>query len=157
MQNAKRKTAGATLAMAVAGLVGCAANGSGTSDTAAPLAAASNKTDMMHCYGANVCKGHNDCKTSANACASHGSCKGQGFVGVPVGACGDIGGEKKDDVIWQASTADLIHCSGVNICKGHNDCKTADNACAGHASCKGTGFVAIPAKACTDIGGKIDG
>jgi len=48
----------------------------------------------------------------------------------------------------------LIHCYGANICKGHNDCKTADNACAGQASCKGTGFVAIPSKACADIGGR---
>ena len=80
----------------------------------------------------------------------------EGFVSVPVGSCDDVGGEKKDDVIWEASAADLIHCSGVNVCKGHNDCKTATNACAGHATCKGTGFVAIPAKACADIGGKVD-
>jgi hypothetical protein len=41
------------------------------------------------------------------------------------------------------------------VCKGHNDCKTADNACAGHASCKGTGFVAMPSKACADVGGTV--
>ncbi len=51
-------------------------------------------------------------------------------------------------------TRDLIHCYGVNVCGGHNDCKGADNACAAKASCKGTGFVNMPAKACTDIGGK---
>jgi len=54
-----------------------------------------------------------------------------------------------------AATVDLIHCSGVNVCGGHNDCKTANNACAGQASCKGTGFVATPEKACKDIGGKV--
>ena len=53
-----------------------------------------------------------------------------------------------------ASTTDLVKCYGVNVCKGHNDCKTADNACGGHATCKGTGFVNTPAKACGDIGGK---
>lgn len=53
-----------------------------------------------------------------------------------------------------ADSTDLVHCYGVNTCKGHNDCKTADNACAGHASCKGSGFVATPAKSCGDIGGK---
>jgi hypothetical protein len=156
MQNAKRKAAGAALAMAVAGLVGCAANAGGSSAPEAAAAAATNNVDMMHCFGANICKGHNDCKTASNACAGQGSCKGEGFVGVPVSACDDIGGEKKDDFIWQVSAADLIHCSGVNVCKGHNDCKTATNACAGHATCKGTGFVAIPAKACADIGGKVD-
>ena len=52
-----------------------------------------------------------------------------------------------------AMSTDLVHCYGVNTCKGHNDCKTADNACAGHGSCKGAGFVATSAKACGDIGG----
>lgn len=157
MINAKQKAAGATLAMAVAGLVGCA-SGTGANDSSvASSAAAANQTDMMHCYSANICKGHNDCKTASNACAGHGSCKGQGFVSMPAKACADVGGKAKDDVVWQASTADLVHCSGVNVCKGHNDCKTASNACAGHGSCKGTGFVAIPAKSCADIGGKVDG
>lgn len=49
---------------------------------------------------------------------------------------------------------DLIHCYGVNACAGHNACATDKNACAGHASCKGTGFVAMPSKACADIGGQ---
>ena len=53
-----------------------------------------------------------------------------------------------------ASTADMVHCYGVNKCGGHNDCKSADNACAGKASCKGSGFVAMPSKACANIGGK---
>ena len=48
-----------------------------------------------------------------------------------------------------------IHCYGVNKCKGHNDCKTADNACKGHASCKGHGFVTMSAQACDHIGGKV--
>lgn len=51
-------------------------------------------------------------------------------------------------------TRDLIHCYGVNTCAGHNDCKAANNTCAGKASCKGTGFVALPAKVCRDVGGK---
>ena len=48
-----------------------------------------------------------------------------------------------------------VHCMGVNKCKGHNDCKTASNACKGKASCKGKGFVAMSAKACEHIGGKV--
>jgi hypothetical protein len=50
---------------------------------------------------------------------------------------------------------DLVHCSGVNQCKGHNDCKTASNACKGHGSCKGTGFVVASKVACGDIGGSV--
>lgn len=53
-----------------------------------------------------------------------------------------------------AGNVDLVQCSGVNACKGHNDCKSAKNACAGKASCKGMGFVATTVKSCGDIGGK---
>ena len=55
----------------------------------------------------------------------------------------------------QSSADKLVHCYGVNKCKGHNDCKTAKNACKGHGSCKGQGFVAVSAKACDDLGGKV--
>ena len=48
-----------------------------------------------------------------------------------------------------------VHCYGVNKCKGHNDCKTAENACKGHAKCKGHGFVSMSAKACDHVGGKV--
>ena len=34
-----------------------------------------------------------------------------------------------------ADSVKLVHCSGVNSCKGHNDCKTAKNACKGQGSC----------------------
>lgn len=145
-----KQAVGVSVAMAVAGLVGCASN---ASDTANSSVAATGKTDLVHCYSANVCKGHNDCKTSANACAGMSSCKGTGFVAMPSKACADVGGELKDDYKGEISTADLVHCTDVNVCKGHNDCKTAQNSCAGQSSCKGTGFVSMPAKACGDIGG----
>ncbi len=48
-----------------------------------------------------------------------------------------------------------VHCYGVNKCKGHNDCKTADNACKGHASFKGQGFVSVSKEACEHLGGKV--
>ena len=48
-----------------------------------------------------------------------------------------------------------VHCYGVNKCKGHNDCKTADNACKGHAACKGHGFVSMSEHACDAVGGKV--
>jgi hypothetical protein len=137
---------GAAMAVAVAGLASVAVPAS---------AAASGSSDLVHCYGANVCKGHNDCKTADNACGGHASCKGTGFVAMPSKSCGDIGGKIKDEWKGSVASADLVHCYGVNVCKGHNDCKTADNACGGHASCKGTGFVATPAKACADVGGKV--
>ena len=59
-------------------------------------------------------------------------------------------------VFSPASAAEKnIHCYGVNVCKGHNACKTASNACKGQGSCKGLGFVAVTSKTCADIGGKV--
>jgi len=53
------------------------------------------------------------------------------------------------------SSSENVHCYDVNVCKGHNDCKTAENACKGQATCKGHGFVSMSAKACDDIGGTV--
>ncbi len=152
-QNAKNKLKGAAVAMAVAGLMGCAH--ASIAETSASPTAAANSADLAHCYGVNKCKGHNDCKTAENACAGHAVCKGHGFVAMSTKACSDVGGELKDEWRSNVNTANLTHCYGVNVCKGHNDCKTAENACAGHAVCKGHGFVAMSAKSCGDIGGKV--
>ena len=149
----KKAITGASLALAAASMVGCAALSGDNNDSA--NSASAKTTDLVHCYDVNVCGGHNDCKTAGNACAGQASCKGQGFVAMPSKACGDVGGKVKDSWVGSVKVADLTHCYGVNVCKGHNDCKTAKNACAGHASCKGSGFVAAPAKACADIGGKV--
>jgi len=152
MKKENFKLSGAALAVAAATL----ASGYATSVSAeAASKADSNKTDLVHCYDVNVCKGHNDCKTSDNACAGHASCKGTGFVAMPSKSCADVGGKQKDKWVGSISKDKLVHCSDVNTCKGHNDCRTSDNACAGHASCKGTGFVLSPAKSCKDIGGKV--
>lgn len=148
------KASGVAMAVAAAGMLsGCQANESSAASGSA--AAGATQVDMAHCYGVNVCKGHNDCKTANNACGGHASCKGSGFVAMPSKACGDVGGNVKDAWRGTANKADLSKCYGVNVCGGHNDCKTATNACGGHASCKGTGFVKMPAKACKDIGGNV--
>ncbi len=148
------KLTGIAMAMAAAGLLtGCESSPSYSGGSA--KAASTAKVDLAHCYGVNACGGHNDCKTASNACKGHASCKGQGFVAMPSKACGDVGGTVKDSWRGSIAKADLSHCLDVNACKGHNDCKTADNACKGMASCKGHGFVAMPAKACKDIGGKV--
>jgi len=148
--NVKVKITGVALAMAVGG---CVSNGPRVEPNDGPKVS-SNTTDLVHCYGVNQCKGHNDCKTAENACAGQASCNGHGFVGMPSKACDDIGGKTEDSWKGEIAKADLIHCYGINQCKGHNDCKTAENACAGQGSCKGHGFVTIPAKACADTGGK---
>ena len=149
------KFTGVAIAMAAATLLaGCQSDPYGDS-SASVAKAAGGSTDLAHCYGVNKCGGHNDCKGAGNACAGKASCKGSGFVAMPAKACGDVGGSVKDSWRGKIAKADLSHCVGVNKCGGHNDCKSASNACAGKASCKGHGFVAMPAKACGDIGGKV--
>lgn len=41
-----------------------------------------------------------------------------------------------------------VKCEGVNSCKGHSACKTANNACKGQNSCKGKGFVEMSKADC---------
>ncbi|HEY5851442.1 MAG TPA: hypothetical protein VIT62_11845 [Lysobacter sp.] len=138
---------GVALALAAAGLA----------FTAAPASAKAKpgeQVELVHCSGVNACKGHNDCKTADNACKGQGSCKGKGFVAASKTACSDIGGNRVDPKVkFSADAGSQVKCYGVNACKGHNDCKTADNACKGHGSCKGKGFVALPATSCSHVGG----
>ncbi len=140
---------GVTMALAAAGLAACA----NTGGSSASVAGGGSKSDMIHCFGVNACKGHNDCKTADNACKGHASCEGAGFVAMPSKTCADVGGNRQDSWQGEIATADLSKCFGVNKCKGHNDCKTAGNSCKGHATCKGTGFVLLPGAACADVGG----
>ncbi len=50
---------------------------------------------------------------------------------------------------------DVVHCYGVNSCKGTADCKTAEHDCKGMNGCKGHGFKALAAGVCLKRGGTI--
>ncbi|MEG3125385.1 BufA2 family periplasmic bufferin-type metallophore [Sphingomonas sp. GB1N7] len=54
-----------------------------------------------------------------------------------------------------AKGAKLVHCYGINSCKGTSDCKTAANECKGQNECKGHGFKAVSSKACAKAGGSL--
>ena len=41
-----------------------------------------------------------------------------------------------------------VKCEGVNSCKGHSACKSANNACKGQNSCKGKGFLQMTQAEC---------
>jgi uncharacterized membrane protein len=41
-----------------------------------------------------------------------------------------------------------VKCEGVNSCKGHSDCSTAENKCSGQNSCKGKGFLMLTPEEC---------
>jgi len=81
--NKVKMTTGIALAVAAAGMVGCAGSG-GSSASVAP---------QVHCFGVNKCGGHNDCKSADNKCKGHASCKGKGFVSMSEAACDHIGGK----------------------------------------------------------------
>ncbi len=52
--------------------------------------------------------------------------------------------------------AKVVHCGGLNACKGQGSCAGADNACKAHNSCKGLGWVeAKSEKECQDKGGTV--
>jgi len=49
-----------------------------------------------------------------------------------------------------------VECFGINSCKGHSECKTAENACKGQNSCKGHGWLPAKSKAaCEAKGGTV--
>ena len=50
---------------------------------------------------------------------------------------------------------EMVHCAGINECKGKASCATAEHSCAGQNSCKGQGWVETSAEECTQKGGKI--
>ena len=77
-------------------------------------------------------------------------------IALAVAAAGMLGTTAPVFAGSDASASDTkVHCYGVNKCKGHNDCKTAENACKGQGSCKGHGFVLMSEKACDHLGGKV--
>jgi hypothetical protein len=78
---------------------------------------------------------------------SKGTLMAVGAAALILAGCG--AGEKT------ASTAELVHCAGLNSCKGTSDCKTAENACKGQNECKGHGFLAMTEADCTEKGGEI--
>lgn len=55
-----------------------------------------------------------------------------------------------------AGTEAMVHCSGVNACKGQAECKSASNSCKGQNSCKGKGWMAMTKADCDAKGGTME-
>jgi uncharacterized membrane protein len=53
------------------------------------------------------------------------------------------------------SSTDMVHCYGVNTCRGTADCRTTQHECRGQNGCSGQGFKAMEAGACLARGGTI--
>jgi hypothetical protein len=55
-----------------------------------------------------------------------------------------------------ASAAGSVKCAGINSCKGHSECQTANSSCNGLNACKGQGWLSTKTKAdCIAKGGKV--
>ena len=58
----------------------------------------------------------------------------------------------------EKDSSKTVKCAGINACKGHGACASADgsHACAGKNECKGKGWVKVKSeKECTDKGGTV--
>ena len=52
-------------------------------------------------------------------------------------------------------TGSTVKCEGINECKGHGSCKSANNACKGQNGCHGQGLTETSADECKAKGGKV--
>jgi len=49
----------------------------------------------------------------------------------------------------------MVECMGVNSCKGHSSCATANSSCKGQNSCKGQGWMELTKADCDAQGGTV--
>lgn len=47
----------------------------------------------------------------------------------------------------------LVHCAGINSCRGKAECYTASTTCGGLNKCRGQGWIRVPKKECAERGG----
>ena len=52
---------------------------------------------------------------------------------------------------------EMVHCAGINACKGQGECSGAGHSCGGKNACKGQGWVETSKAECAKKGGKIAG
>lgn len=57
-------------------------------------------------------------------------------------------------LIQAAQKEAIIHCTGVNACKGQGRCGSAEHSCKGANACKGQGILPLTEKECEALGGK---
>jgi len=79
--------------------------------------------------------------------------------------CGEEAGKAGDKAVDAAAAGAeagaakvaMIHCAGINACKGKSACKTAESACAGQNACKGKGWIELSKADCDTKGGTVSG
>jgi uncharacterized membrane protein len=55
----------------------------------------------------------------------------------------------------QKTGGDMVHCAGVNACKGQGECSGSGHGCGGKNACKGQGWVEMGKDQCLKQGGKV--
>ncbi|WP_295526456.1 hypothetical protein [Novosphingobium sp. Chol11] len=58
-------------------------------------------------------------------------------------------------VLAKKAAAEVVHCYGINTCKGSSDCAAGTHSCKGQNECKGQGFKALTTKECAAQGGSL--
>ena len=53
-------------------------------------------------------------------------------------------------------TEPKVKCEGVNSCKGHSECSTAEHDCAGKNGCKGKGYQMMTPEECKAAKEKLE-
>jgi uncharacterized membrane protein len=66
-----------------------------------------------------------------------------------------LGGAVLARAAEQKTGGDMVHCAGINACKGQGECSGAGHGCAGKNACKGQGWVKATEKECTAKGGNV--
>ncbi len=57
-------------------------------------------------------------------------------------------------IVHSAKEETVVHCTGVNACKGQGRCGSAEHSCKGANACKGQGILPLSQKECEALGGK---
>jgi hypothetical protein len=68
-----------------------------------------------------------------------------------------LGGAVLGRAADEKTGGEMVHCAGVNACKGQGACGGADHSCAGQNKCKGQGWVDMSKEECAKKGGKVVG
>jgi hypothetical protein len=62
----------------------------------------------------------------------------------------------KDKAHAEKDGGKVVHCAGINSCKGQGSCSGADNSCKSQNECKGKGWLETKSeKECTQKGGHV--
>ena len=78
-----------------------------------------------------------------------------GLVGTAMTAGSASAAAKKAKTKAKAIKMEVVHCYGVNACKGKGECGGKNHECAGANACKGQGWLNVSREECSSKGGQV--